>query len=120
MEFANTVESLGIETQIAVIGRDQNILHHQQNRLRGESTLPHFLNQLDKFPDPFFLSYELLYLYKEKYLKTLNLNIPIEWSHSKINEILENDPNKKYVHSVENYILDNCNRTGKILNKLPI
>jgi hypothetical protein len=120
MEFSNTVESLGIDTQIAVIGRDQNILYHQQNRLRDESTLPHFMNQLDKFPDPFFLSYELLYLYKEKYLKTLNLNIPIEWNHSKISEILENDPNKKYVHAVENYILDNCNRTGKILNKLPI
>jgi len=119
MEFVNTVESLGIETQIAVIGRDQNILYHQQNRLRGESTLPHFLNQLPSFKDPIFLSYELLYLYKNSYLKTLNTNIPISFEDIRIDKILSNDSNKKYTHRVDEYILDNCNRTGNILINSP-
>ena len=119
MEFTNTVESLGIETQIAVIGRDQNILYHQQNRLRGESTLPHFMNQLDKFPDPFFLSYELLYLYKQEYLKSLDLGIPIAWYDDRINQILEEDATAKYVNYVEYNPLDTCNKTAKSLKERP-
>jgi hypothetical protein len=119
MGFVNAVEELGIETQIVVVGRDQNILRHQQNRLRGESTLHHFMSQLPKFPNPIFLSYELLYLYKQDYLKSLDVGIPIDWNNSKINDILEEDPNDKYIHSVNNYVLDNCNRTGIPLKDLP-
>jgi hypothetical protein len=117
--FANTVEELGIETQIVVVGRDQNILRHQQNRLRGESTLYHFMSQLPKFPNPIFLSYELLYLYKQDYLKSLDVGIPIDWNNPKINDILEEDPNDKYIHAVSDYFLDNCNKTGIALKQIP-
>jgi len=112
MEFVNQVKSLGIETRIAVIGRDQNILRHQQNRLRKENTLTYFMKQLIEINDPIFLSYELLYLYKQHYLKSLNVGIPISWNDSKINEILSMDSNDKYVHYIEEYFLDNCNKTG--------
>jgi hypothetical protein len=118
MKFANEVEKLGIKTQILVIGRDQNILGHQQNRLRGESTLPLFMKQLPKFDNPIFLSYELLYLYKQDYLKSLNVGIPIAWDDPRVDEILSNDPNDKYVHHVEEYFLDNCNKTGVPLKSL--
>jgi hypothetical protein len=118
MTFANEVEKLGIKTQVLVIGRDQNILRHQQNRLRGESTLPLFMKQLPQFPNPIFLSYELLYFYKQDYLKSLDIGIPIAWDDPRVDEILSNDPNDKYVHHVEEYFLDNCNKTGVPLKSL--
>jgi hypothetical protein len=118
LEFTKNVESLGIETQIVVVGRDQNILRHQQHRLRGESTLHHFMKQLPTFKNPIFLSYELLYLYKKDYLKTLDVGIPIAWDDERIDQILCKDPNDKYIHHVNEYILDNCNKTGIPLKKL--
>ena len=117
--FVNAVEELGIETQIVVVGRDQNILRHQQNRLRNESTLHHFIKQLPNFPNPIFLSYELLYLYKQDYLKSLNINIPIAWKDFRIDDILNNDSNDKYIHSISDYFLDNCNKTGISLKQHP-
>jgi hypothetical protein len=118
MTFANEVEKLDIKTQLLVIGRDQNILRHQQNRLRGESTLPLFMKQLSEFRDPIFLSYELLYLYKQDYLKSLNVGIPIAWNDPRVDGILLNDPNDKYVHHVKEYFLDNCNKTGYSLQNI--
>ena len=73
---------------------------------------------LPQFPNPIFLSYELLYLYKQEYLKSLDVGIPIAWDDPRVNEILSNDPNDKYVHHVEEYVLDNCNKTGVPLKSL--
>ena len=112
LEFKQAAEECGINVQIAVIGRDQNILYNQQTRLRGEHTLPEFMQQLDGIPDATYLSYELLYLYKEKYLQSLHLNIPICYYSDRIGEILEKDANEKYVHYVDENPLDNCNKTG--------
>ena len=104
---------MGINTKVLVIGRDQNILRHQQNRIREESTVYHFLDQLPKFDKPTFLSYELLYLYKEEYLKSLDVGFPIAWyERDKIREILELDANDKYITPVGDQILDDGNKTG--------
>ena len=110
--FAATVSECGIEVEIAVTGRDQNILNYQQTRIRTQSTLPMFVDQLPKINSPTFLSYELLYLYKQDYLKSLKLNIPIAWDDMRVNEILEQDANEKYTHSVEYSELDNGNKLG--------
>ena len=110
--FAATVLGCGVEVEIAVVGRDQTILANQQTRIRTQSTLPLFLEQLPKIWNPTFLSYELLYLYKQEYLKSLKLNIPVAWDDSSINTILENDSNLKYIHYVDEYILDNGNKQG--------
>lgn len=118
-EFKKHVEELGIECQFAVIGRDQNILHEQQTRIRTESTLPLFLKQLPK--DAVFLSYELLYLYKGDYLKQLSqqINIDLAWDDPRLKNILSDDANKKYVHTVEENLLDQGNKTGKIFKVRP-
>ena len=113
-QFKNKVESLGIQTQFAVVGRDQNILREQQTRIRSESTLPLFLEQMPK--QPIFLSYELLYLYKDRYVETLDVNIPVD---SNVEHLLVEDANNKYVHSVESSELDNGNRQGVIFRKKP-
>ena len=110
--FAATVLSCGVEVEIAVVGRDQTILNNQQTRIRTQSTLPLFLEQLPKIWNPTFLSYELLYLYKQDYLKSLKLNIPVAWDDPSIATILENDSNLKYIHYVDEYVLDQGNKQG--------
>lgn len=110
--FSRAVLNCGVDVGIAVIGRDQTILNHQQTRIRTQSTLPLFLEQLTKIWHPTFLSYELLYLYKQDYLKSLDLGIPIAWDNPKINEILADDANAKYIHSIDNNPLDDGNRFG--------
>ncbi len=119
MGFTRTVLEQGVEVEIAVIGRDQNILQHQQNRVREETTLSIFLSQLPTLQNPTFLSYELLYLYKQEYLKSLKLNIPIAWDDLRLGEILADDANEKYIHSIEYNELDNGNKLGVTFTKKP-
>ena len=117
--FAATVLGCGVEVEIAVVGRDQTILTNQQTRIRTQPTLPMFKGQLPNIWNPVFLSYELLYLYKQDYLKSLRLNIPVAWDDSRINEILADDANAKYVHNIEYNELDNGNRLGVTFKTRP-
>ena len=118
-EFAREVMSCGVYVEFAVVGRDQTILTNQQTRIRTRPTLPMFLTQLSKVSNPTFLSYELLYLYKQDYLKSLKLNIPIAWNDPRVNEILADDANTKYVHSIEYNELDNGNKLGVTFKTRP-
>jgi hypothetical protein len=112
MDFANVVRECGITIEFAIVGRDQTILSYQQNRIRNKFTLPILLDQLHNIDSPTFLSYELLYLYKQDYLKSLNLNIPIAYDDVRLNKILEDDANEKYIHNVEYVELDKGNKFG--------
>jgi len=114
--FKRIVERQGVEVKFAVVGRDQNILDVQQKRIRKESTLPLFMRQLKGIDNPIFLSYELLYLYKDDYVKSLDVNIPVD---SNVNWLLEDDANTKYVHSIEHNELDNGNKKGIIFTQRP-
>lgn len=117
--FERTLNQLGIETQIVVVGRDQTILEYQQTRIRKESTFPEMLEQLPKFKTSAFLSYELLYLYRADYIRSLNVNIPTAPDDPRLHGILENDSNKKYISYVDEYVLDQCNITGVTMKELP-
>lgn len=117
--FVNTVKLLNIEVEIAVVGRDQTILTHQQTRIRTQPTLPMFLEQLKNINISTFLSYELLYLYQQDYLKSLKLNIPIAWDDLRIDTILADDANAKYVHSIDYNELDNGNKVGRTFKTKP-
>lgn len=116
--FKRCVEQQGVDVQLAVIGRDQNILNNQQHRIRTQSTLPMFLKQLQSIHTgtPIFLSYELLYLYKDEYVKSLDVNIPVD---SNVSHLLEDDANRKYVHAIEHNELDNGNRKGVTFKEKP-
>ena len=108
-EFVEKVESLGIEVQPVVIGRDRNILTHQQNRLRGGPTwgnMPQLIQWMN-IP-PFFVSQELLYLYRNQYIRSLSkwLDFPLAWDNPHIDEILKNDANEKYIHAADPWWLD--------------
>lgn len=75
-----------------IIGRDRNILEHQQTRVRGHHTTPRFLEQLDFFMDKkhIFVSQELLYLYGIKYVNSIEqqLHIPKNINIAEIEKIL--------------------------------
>ena len=117
--FAAKALAQGVEVEIAVVGRDQTILANQQTRIRTQSTLPLFMNQLPTLSNPTFLSYELLYLYKQDYLKSLKLNIPVAYDSPRLGEILADDANTKYVHSIDYNELDNGNKFGTTFKTKP-
>jgi len=119
LNFSNKLKELDIEVQWAIVGRDQTILEHQQTRIRTESTVPLFLKQLPDLEDPIFLSYELLNLYKEHYLKSLNTIVPIAWEDERLKDIIKYDANSKYVHYIECNKLDQGNRLGTIFKEQP-
>lgn len=109
-EFIATLQELNIEVKVAIIGRDQNILKSQQQRVRNRVSLNDFLIQLDYLStlDPIYLSQELLYLYKEHYVTNISklLDFPMNVNDSKIKEILEQDANSKYINDIEIQELD--------------
>lgn len=112
--FQQAVHACGIDTRFAVVGRDQNILREQQTRIRTQPTLPMFIAQMPQ--DPIFLSYELLYLYQDAYVRSLDVNIPVD---PNVAWMLEDDANAKYVHGVDRNELDQGNRRGIIFKHRP-
>ena len=100
------------KVQLAIIGRDQNILEAQQNRVRGKHTTPMFLNKIKSLVYMYptnFISNELLYLYGKEYLQSIakELDWPIAWWHEELEHILDTNTNAKYVQPVKEYWLDN-------------
>ena len=110
VRFAATAMGLGIRVKIAIIGRDRNILHYQETRVRGEPTYDIALAEYEKLTtwDPVFLSYELLHLYKENYLRQISkqLEFPIDLDHPQLNNILVDDTNRKYFQPVDYHSTD--------------
>lgn len=109
-EFIDIAEEY-CDVEVAIIGRDSNILEYQQERVRGSHTTPlateTFDNILERF-DVNYLSQELLYLYKEKYLQTVErqLDFPIAYFDPELDTILANDSNRKYIKRANEYWLD--------------
>jgi len=104
---------------VGIIGRDQTITAQNQTRKRGVESYHNFLNKIDditQFPHV-FLSVELLYLFRHKYVESLSnlLNIPVDWENEKLHYILNKDPNMKYVHYVEHSWLDK-RKNGGLMN----
>jgi len=94
-EFIETLKDLGFNVQVGVTSRDKNILKLQQERRWKEETTPEFLDLIDQIENPIFLNYESLLLYREKYVKSLNINIPIDYNS--ISKNIQVDQNQKYI-----------------------
>lgn len=93
--------------KIAIIGRDQTILSKQQSRVRGGETLDQALTSFNTIGlSVTYLSQELVYLYGKDYLDSLDL-IPINTTSPKLDEILHEDSNVKYINTVAAHWLDN-------------
>ena len=98
--------------KFAVLGRDQNILAMQQTRVRGAPTLAQALEQFDQLAAPVYLSYELLHLYGQKYLKNIQqqLAFPIAYTDPRVKDILKEDTNSKYFQPVAHHPTDDLAR----------
>ena len=109
-DFINSLRQLGINIKVGIIGRDQTVLKYQQERIRDRHSLPDFESELDYLMtlNPVFISQELLYLYKDKYLQALSkqLDFPISYDDVRVGEILKQDANEKYFHSIDTQELD--------------
>jgi hypothetical protein len=118
VEFAQSAKACGLQVQIAIIGRDQNILGFQETRVRGRPTFEIAQEQYKKLQewDPVYLSYELLHLYQGMYLKQISkiLEFPISYTDSRLTEILKDDTNQKYIQPVESHWTDKLMKTVKI------
>lgn len=113
IKFTQKLELLGIDTQVVVIGRDKNILNVQQTRLRGGPTWGNMHLLIRRLPKmPFYVSQELLYLYRKDYIRSLGtwLNFPMAWDSPLVDEILSEDQNAKYIRYAENERTDNIVR----------
>ena len=107
-------------TTIAIIGRDRNILQYEQQRVRGEHTTPKALKEFkmlqvghydgpgDPALDPYYLSMELMFLYREDYLRQVgrDLGFPVVDDPNIINQALSDESNEKYIHEVGEQPLD--------------
>ena len=113
-EFIEALEKFNIKVKVAIIGRDQNILTYQQQRVRDRISLTDFDEPLEYLMtlNPVFISQELLYLYKGKYLQSLakQLDFPIAHTDPRLNSILSDDANKKYFKDIDRQELDSLVR----------
>ena len=116
--FAAQATSCGLQVQIAIIGRDQNILGFQETRVRGRPTFEIAQEEYKKLEEwnPVYLSYELLHLYQGQYLKQISklLEFPIAYTDNRLTEILKDDTNQKYIQPVESHWTDKLMKTVKI------
>jgi len=111
-EFVRELQNLGHRVKFAVLGRDRNIVSMQQKRVRNGVSLPLALAEFSQFAAPVFLSYELLHLYGAKYLETVEsqLGFPIAATDPRLNDILKEDTNTKYFHSIDHHPTDDLAR----------
>jgi hypothetical protein len=118
VKFAQTAETCGLQVQIAIIGRDQNILGFQETRVRGRPTFEIAQEEYKKLKEwnPVYLSYELLHLYQGSYLQQISktLDFPIAHNDTRLTEILRDDTNQKYIQPVESHWTDKLMKTVKI------
>lgn len=113
-EFIETLQKFNFKVKVAIIGRDKNVLKYQQQRVRDRISLPDFAESLDYLTtlDPIYISQELLYLYKDKYINSLSkqLDFPIAYDDPRVFEILKDDANEKYFNTIDRQDLDNLVR----------
>ena len=107
------LQSLEIEVQPVIIGRDKTILTKQQTRMRGGPTWG-CMTQLIRWVNvtPFYVSTELAYIYKKIYFRDLEkwLQFPIAYKDSRLEEILAVDSNEKYITDAVNPLVDDITR----------
>lgn len=118
VEFANTAENCGLKVKIAIVGRDQTILGFQESRVRGRPTFEIAQKHYDNLADynPVYLSYELLHLYRSNYLKQISkmLEFPIAYNDHRLEEILKDDTNQKYIQPVAHHWVDKLTKNVRM------
>ena len=119
LEVAERAQSFGVNVEIAIIVRDQNINRLQQERVRGMHTTPiaqeYYYNTL--IPGSFpvhFLDHEAFFLHKEHYMTWVGkiIGFPIINDPAQLMKFVTEDANHKYVKYVEDHWLDEVIHAG--------
>jgi len=113
LEVAERAKSFGVNVEIAIVVRDQNINRVQQLRVRKEHTTPiaqkYYYETLlpSEFP-VHFLDHEAFFLHTTHYLKWVSkiLNFPIAYDNPDIMKFITDDANHKYVSAIDTHWLD--------------
>jgi hypothetical protein len=102
-QFVTAVRAQGVRVKIAVLGRDRNIIGFQESRVRTQTTFDQAVAAYRTFSPDCYLSYELLHLYRDQYLKSVSqqLDFPINCDSNQIENILAVDTNSKYFCAVD-------------------
>lgn len=113
LNFISQIQAFDIEVVVGIIVREGNIVLQQQQRVRGKESLPLALSTFEQLfseaPCPIhFIDYEAVYLYHRHYLKWLGilLRFPVNSDSPKLEDILKEDANKKYITAVKSHWLD--------------
>ena len=111
LEFCQEVERQKVSPIIAVISREKSIVEFQQERVRGKVTFNDANRAIEEISEEHFinfLSYESLIMWKHRYLESLIeiLKFPIDWTNPKVDEIINENANAKYIHDIEDHWLD--------------
>ena len=113
LEVAKRAQLFGIEVQIAIIVRDQNINQVQQLRVRREHTTPiaqdYYYNVLLKSDIPVhFLDHEAFFLHREHYIHWVGqlLGFPVVTDPEQLMKFVTEDANYKYIKHIESHWLD--------------
>lgn len=111
-QFRQEAVMLGIDVKLAICGRDRNVLGMQEQRLRGSVTFWQALIGYENLVPDLFLSFELLQLYRGRYLQSIQqtLGFPIHVESEMIDTILETDSNAKYFQPITHHWLDDWAR----------
>ena len=113
LEVAKLAKSFGVEVEIAIVVRDQNINREQQLRVRKEHTTPiaqdYYYNTLlpSEFP-VHYIDHEAFFLHTTHYLKWLSriLNFPIAYDDPDLMKFITEDANHKYIKYIDHHWLD--------------
>lgn len=113
LEVAERAKSFGVDVEIAIVVRDQNINRVQQLRVRKEHTTPiaqkYYYETLlpSEFP-VHFLDHEAFFLHTTYYLKWVSkiLKFPIAYDNPDIMKFITDDANHKYVSAIDTHWLD--------------
>ncbi|NDB57604.1 hypothetical protein EB001_04070 [bacterium] len=114
-EFRSQLESLGFKVTTAVIVRDQHINTLQQQRVRGEATLPYAMKYYKDMKIDAFLDLEALFLHKERYVEWVSkiLDFPVP-DFGLAFKFHDESPNAKYVSYVIKHWLDETVKKGLV------
>lgn len=117
-EVAERAQSFGVDVVIGIVVRDKNINMFQQQRVGGEVTLPMAMeyyrdNLLSNF-ECHFISNETFFAWFVTYPEYLGRLLKFPVDHTRVLEMLDVNPNKKYVQSVSEHWLDDEIRAGRL------
>lgn len=115
-QVAEQAQSLGIKVTVAIVCRDININRVQQQRVGNAVTIEsahEYYAQLIKKFRCHFISNETFFAWGQHYIEYLGQQFDFPVDADKCRDLIDKNPNEKYVQAVETHWLDDTIRAGR-------